>query len=131
MILAALVGCVVGAVIIALLLQSGMLAERSGAAVLLAAIAVFYPVFAAAEGDVAEAALHLVIFGAFAWLAVRGFHRGMHLIAGGLLAHGLFDLGFLALAAPGPDWWPPFCATVDIVAGAALIRLIQTGRVPA
>lgn len=131
MILAALIGCLVGAGVIAALFRSGMLAERSGAAVLLAAIALFYPVFAAAEGDPVAALLHLAIFGAFAWLAVRGFHRGLHLIAGGLLAHGLFDMGFLVLDGPGPEWWPPFCAAVDVVAGAALIRLLQTGRIPA
>ena len=49
--IAALVGVVSGAGLIWLMHREGMLAERSGAAILLAAIALFYPVFAAAEGD--------------------------------------------------------------------------------
>ncbi len=129
MILAALVGAAVGAGLMLALFHARMLTERSGSAVLLASIAVFYPVFAATEGDMAGLILHLVIFAAFTWLALRGFRHGMHLIAGGLIAHGLFDLGVMVIDGPGPDWWPPFCAGVDIVAGAALIRLLQTGKV--
>jgi uncharacterized membrane protein HdeD (DUF308 family) len=99
-------------------------------AVLLAAIASFYPVFAVQSGDQADIILHLVVFAAFALLAVAGFRRGAYLIAGGLIAHGVFDIGLMVLGAPGPVWWPAFCAAVDIVAGTVLIRLQQTRKVP-
>lgn len=111
------------------LFHTRMLAERSGVAVLLMAIAFFYPVFAAIQGDIPSLVLHLAIFGGFTALAIRGFAVGMHILAGGLIAHGVFDAGLMFFTAPGPSWWPPFCAGVDITAGAALIRLIQTRKV--
>jgi len=88
--LAALLGAVAGVAAIFVMFHNDMLQERSGAAVLLAAIAVFYPVFAAIEGDLPGMALHAVIF----------------------------------------MWWPAFCAALDVTAGGALIRLIQTQKVP-
>jgi len=127
---AVLAGIIAGILIVFTLFRTGMLAERSGSAVLLASVAVFYPVFAVIDGHLISAAVHFVIFLAFCWLATMGFRKGMHLIAGGLLAHGLFDIGLMAMASPGPDWWPAFCASLDIVAAAALVRLIQTRQVP-
>jgi hypothetical protein len=129
-VIAALVGAGVGALTIFMMFHAGMLAERSGAAVLLAAIAVFYPVFAAQEGDVTALVLHIAVFAGFVLLAQFGFQRGMHLLAGGLVGHGIFDIGLHIIGAPGPLWWPVFCASVDIVAGMALIRLLQTRKVP-
>lgn len=129
-VVAALIGVVGGAGLIWIMYRAGMLAERSGAAILLAAIALFYPVFAAAEGDWLSFALHFAIFAGFAFLALRAFHKGMLLLAGGLIAHGIFDIFAGSIAHPGPEWWPAFCAGVDIAAGVAVIRLIQTGKVP-
>ena len=48
---------------------SGMTRERSGAAVVLVAIAAFYPAFAFALGSPAEGMAHLVLMGG--WLASR------------------------------------------------------------
>lgn len=127
--LPALIGAVCGIVTVWLMYREGMLAERSGAAMLLVAVALFYPVFAAAEGDWLEFALHIVIFGAFVALALRGYRQGLFLLAGGLIAHGFFDIIAGSIAAPGPAWWPAFCAGVDIAAGAIMLRLIQTGKI--
>ncbi|MDG1519891.1 MAG: hypothetical protein P8Q57_05530 [Yoonia sp.] len=128
--IAAPIGTLAGAFMMWCMYRSGMLAVRSGLAVLLAAIASFYPVFAVQSGDQADIILHLVIFTAFILLAVAGFRRGAYLIAGGLIAHGVFDIGLMVLGAPGPVWWPAFCAAVDIAAGTVLIRLQQTRKVP-
>jgi len=130
LITAVLAGAIAGVLIIFALFTSGMLTERSGSAVLLAAVAFFYPVFAVIDGHLTEAALHFAIFVGFCWLAIMGFRQGMHIIAGGLLAHGLFDIALMAIAAPGPDWWPAFCGALDIVAAVALIRLLQSEKVP-
>ena len=126
---AALIGAGLGALAMLMLFHAGMLAERSGAAVMLCAVALFYPVFAVQSGDIGSAALHAIIFILFATLARFGFQKGMYLIAGGLIGHGILDLGLHVIGAPGPVWWPLMCAAFDIVAGAALIRLIQTGKV--
>lgn len=128
--LPALVGAGCGAAIVWLMLREGMLAERSGAAMLLAAIAAFYPVFAIAQGDPLAVLIHLLIFVAFVALSIRAYRRGLFLLAGGLIAHGFFDIILGLIAAPGPAWWPAFCAGLDITAGVAMLRLIQQGQVP-
>mgnify|MGYP005989821781 CR=1 FL=1 len=128
--IAALIGAAAGAGTMFALWRSGMLHERSGIAVLLAAIAFFYPVFAAQNGDAVGATVHFAIFAGFCAVAVAGFQRGAYIIAGGLIAHGVFDAGLIWLGAPGPQWWPAFCAGIDIVAGVILMRLIKTGNVP-
>lgn len=126
---AALIGVACGIAIVFAMHQNGMLLERSGAAVLLAAIATFYPVFAVAAADPLAIILHVVVFAGFAALSVRAFHIGLHLIAGGLIAHGIFDVIIGVVHITGPAWWPAFCAGVDIAAGIAILRLIQNGKI--
>lgn len=128
--IAALIGALTGGGVMFTLWRARMLSERSGLAVLLAAIAAFYPVFAVQNGDFAETALHVGIFAAFSILALIGFRRGSYIIAGGLIGHGVFDAGLYFLGAPGPAWWPTFCGAFDIVAGGVLIRLLQSRKVP-
>jgi len=130
MALAAVIGAVCGLVLVFAMYQAGMLKERSGLTILLGAIAFFYPVFAAAEGDWFAFALHSAIFLGFCALAVLGWSKGLYLIVGGLIAHGIFDFGLAFVGHPGPLWWPAFCGTLDIVAGALLFRLLQNGRIP-
>lgn len=122
------IGAVCGIATVFVMFRSGILAERSGAAMLLAAIAVFYPVFAVIDADPLAIALHLAIFAGFAALALRGFRDGLYLIAGGLIAHGIFDICLMFTQITGPAWWPPFCASFDLIAGASILRLIQTGK---
>lgn len=127
---AVVIGAAIGTVVTVGMFRSGMLAERSGAAVLLALISVFYPIFAIIEGDHLATGLHLVIALGFIALATRAFRVGMSLIAGGLIAHGLFDAALGLIMSPGPDWWPAFCAGVDMAVGIGILRLIQIGKVP-
>lgn len=126
--IAALVGAGLGGLTILMMFHAGMLTERSGIAVLLCAVALFYPVFAAQQADIGHFVVHLLISISFAFLACLGFKRGTHLIAGGLIGHGVLDIGLHVIGAPGPLWWPMFCGAFDIAAGAALVRLIQTGK---
>ncbi|MDG1375735.1 MAG: hypothetical protein P8P56_01665 [Yoonia sp.] len=128
--LAVLIGAIFGLMIVFIMFRSGMLAERSGATMLLVAIASFYPVFAVTSGDPLAVMVHVAIFAGFAALALRGFQHGLYIIAGGLIAHGLFDLSLMLTLITGPTWWPAFCASLDIVAGLAIVRLIQTGKAP-
>lgn len=127
--LAALIGAACGIALVFAMQQNGMLSERSGAAILLAAIAIFYPVFAVAAADPLAIVLHVTVFAGFAALSVRAFHIGLHVIAGGLIAHGIFDIIIGIVHVTGPAWWPAFCAGVDIAAGVAILRLIQNGKI--
>lgn len=128
--IASLAGALCGLSTVFILHHNGMLSERSGAAMLLAAVAAFYPVFAVMAGDPLAILLHLTIFAGFTAIALRGFHLGLHLIAGGLIAHGLFDIGVALIHITSPTWWPAFCASLDFVAGGCILRLIQTGKAP-
>lgn len=123
------IGAVLGLFLIYAMYTLGMLAERSGLTILLGTVAFFYPVFAAAEGDWYSFALHSLIFIAFCFVALQGWKKGMYLIAGGLLAHGIFDFGIAFIGHPGPAWWPAFCGAVDIVIAGVVIRLLQVGRI--
>ena len=51
-------------------------------------------------------------------------------IAAALAGHGLFDaVHHRLIANPGvPEWWPPFCASYDLAAGAILAVLILADR---
>lgn len=113
----ALIGLSAGGAIALALRLTGMMRERAAMAVLLAAIAAFYPVFAAENGDLGDLALHLAIFGGFVVVAALGYRRSSLWLAAGLIAHGLFDLAILFFASPAPLWWHPFCAAIDVSLG--------------
>ena len=122
MILPAAVGVGIGAACFGAMKTLGMLRERSGVAVFLAAVAVFFPVFAIVDGDAIAVILsHGVIALAFIAWAALGFSQGMPVLAAGLIMHGVFDGVLMATDHPGPIWWPPFCAGVDVSAGALLL----------
>lgn len=132
MITAAVIGAASGVVMIVTMYKAGMLAERSSIAVLLCAIAVFYPVFAVQAGaPVPLIAFHALVFFLFSALALRGFRSGMGLLAGALAAHGLFDLTAHVAGHPGPEWWPVFCGSLDLAAAIAIVLLLRQGRIAA
>ncbi len=126
------IGGISGLVLVGALYSTGALQERSGLAVLLAAIAFFWPVFAVqADATAITLVLHAAVFVLFAALAAFGFRKSAIVLAGGLIAHGVFDVLVLFTGHPGPVWWPAFCGALDLVAGVLVIILIRTHRIPA
>ncbi len=119
--IAALCGAGLGALAAYLLWASGMQRERASGAVVLVAIAAFYPAFAFELGDWTDRALHVAAFAGFTALALWGYARSAKAIALGIIGHGAFDLAAPAVSAPVPGWWPAFCAALDLVLGAALL----------
>jgi len=102
---------------------SGLDREKAFYTTVLIVVGSYYALFAAmgATGQViaAEAALG----GVFLVLALIGFKRNFWIVAVGLVAHGVFDFFFhhlLVENAGMPRWWPGFCGTFDVVAGAWL-----------
>ena len=129
---ALLIGSGLGAVLIGTLYRLGALEDRSGLAVLLGAIALFWPVFAfQAEASAVTIIFHCAVFLAFGALAAYGFKTSATILAAGIIAHGLFDAATLLTGHPGPVWWPAMCGGLDVVAGALLLFLIKTQRIPA
>lgn len=132
MMLPLLVGLGLGGVGVLMMYRVGLLAERSGMAVLVSAVAVFYPVFAvASNASIGVIVLHLAVFAAFTAAAAWGFHAGAGALAGLLVLHGLFDAAAIFLTSPAPSWWPAFCAGIDIAAGACVFALLYRKDIPA
>jgi|tagenome__1003787_1003787.scaffolds.fasta_scaffold19787799_1 hypothetical protein len=100
-------------------------------AVGLVVIAAVYVGLAVADGRRHVLAVETAVTSAFVILAAVAVTGTPWLLVAGLLAHGLKDLwqhrtGFVANAR----WWPPFCASVDVVAALLVALAITTGHVP-
>jgi hypothetical protein len=85
----------------------------------LAAIAAIYIGFAVADGRSTVIAVEVCVASVFVVVAAVGVTASSWVLVAGLAGHGLKDLwqhrtGFVS----GTRWWPPFCASVDVVAAA-------------
>jgi hypothetical protein len=126
--LPALIGAALAAATVFVLARAGML--RSGiVALVLIAIAGFWPLFAVASQDDGQILLHIAIFAAFAAAAVFSDRIGIAGLAVALIAHGILDTALFTTAHPGPLWWPAFCASYDVVFGGMLLVSLRTGRI--
>lgn len=96
-------------------------------------IALLYSLFAVMGGSTNALVLECLIGTAFLVAAVIGFKSSLWIVAGVLVAHGVYDLAHPHLFVnPGvPAWWPHFCLTYDVAAGAYLAGLIVSGRATA
>ena len=67
---------------------------------------------------------------AFIVFAVIGFKTSSWITAAALAGHGVFDFfHHLIIHDPGvPPWWPGFCLSFDILAGALLALLLIRRR---
>ncbi len=94
---------------------------------LLAVIATYYVLFAAIASSRSALQSESLMAGAFLALAVLGFKKNLWLIVVALAGHGLFDFfHHLFIQNPGvPPWWPGFCLSFDILAGAFLAMLLM------
>ncbi|WP_109487139.1 hypothetical protein [Occallatibacter savannae] len=93
-------------------------------------VAHYYILFA-----VMGATLHVVLAesiaaAAFIVLAVVGFKTSQWITAAALAGHGLYDwFHHLIIQDPGvPVWWPAFCMSFDILAGAIFAMLLLQRR---
>lgn len=97
---------------------------------ILVAIALIYLVFGAFDGRAAVFTIE-AIYACLFILAAMAAAWKWPLIAGvAILLHGLFDLAHhLLLENTGvPDWYPGFCAAVDIPLGAFIIFFHLKGK---
>lgn len=107
--------------------------DRSFYPTVMIVIACLYALYAVIGGSTQALVLELIVGAVFVISAVAGFKSSLWIVAVALAAHGIFDLthGHI-FANPGvPPWWPGFCLTYDVTAGAYLAWLIQSGRVRA
>jgi hypothetical protein len=107
--------------------------ERSFYPIVLIVIAFLYALFAIMAGSIHALLLELLPGALFVTAAVIGFKKKLWWAVAGLIGHGLFDFvhGHF-ISNPGvPVFWPGFCATYDVVAGAYLAFLLKRFRVGA
>jgi hypothetical protein len=94
----------------------------------IAVIAAVYIGFAVADGRGKVIAVETTVAGIFVVIAAAGVTGSAWLLVIGLAGHGLKDwwqhrTRFVA----NTRWWPPFCASVDVVVSALIAIEILTG----
>jgi hypothetical protein len=105
----------------------GMDRERSFYPTVLAVVATYYALFAIMAGSTHALLSEAVPIAVFLLTAGIGFKKGLWWVAIGLIAHGLFDFVHRDLISnPGvPAWWPGWCMSYDVTAGAYLAFLLK------
>jgi len=95
-------------------------------------IALLYSLFAVMGASTQALVLESAAGAVFIAAAVTGFRSSLWIVALALAGHGVFDLVHgSVISNPGvPDFWPAFCSTYDVVAGAYLAWLLKIGRIP-
>ncbi len=64
---------------------------------------------------------------------VAGFKLNLWMIVAGLVGHGVFDFFHSRMIRNDgvPGWWPAFCLSYDVCAGAFLALLLRRSKVSA
>lgn len=105
--------------------------ERSFYPTVLIVIAFLYGLFAILGGSIRALSLELLAGAVFVTLAITGFKKSLWWVVAGLIGHGLFDFvhGDI-ISNPGvPVYWPGFCGTYDVVAGAYLAFSLRRSKI--
>jgi len=101
--------------------------DRAFYPTVLIVVASYYLLFAAMTQSVQTVLVEALATAVFAIAAVAGFKGSGWIVAAGLAGHGVFDAlhGFI-IENPGvPVWWPAFCLSYDVGAGAILAWLLH------
>ncbi len=112
--------------------------DRSFYPVVVVVVASYYDLFAVMGGSAQALSLETVAMMAFIAMALIGFKTNLWLVVAALVGHGVFDcLHSWLIDNPGvPIWWPKFCCSYDIAAGAYLAWRLKrsqsvNGKLPA
>lgn len=121
-----LIGLTLSAGVAMLGRHAGLERDRAFYSTVLMVVASYYVLFAAMSSSIPALLVESAVMTAFVVAAVVGFRSSPWLVAAALAGHGIFDAvhGFL-VANPGvPVWWPAFCLSFDVGAGAYLAWLL-------
>ena len=105
----------------------GMDRERSFYPTVLAVVGTYYALFAVMAGSTQALLSEAIPIALFLLAAGVGFKKGLWWVAIGLIGRGLFDLvHHYLISNPGvPSWWPGWCMSYDVTAGAYLAFLLK------
>ena len=122
-----LVGVVVAAAVCAFATLGGFDRDRVFYPTLVPVVATYYILFAVMGNSTSAVILESVIAVVFCVLAATGFKKNLWLIVAALVGHGVFDFfHHRFIQNPGvPAWWPAFCLSFDVPAGAFLAVLLM------
>jgi hypothetical protein len=111
---------------------AGLDRDRSLYPVVVLVVASYYCLFAIIGGG-AALALETGLFAVFAIAATVGFRINLWIVVAALAGHGLLDWHHHRLVenAGVPDWWPMFCLSYDVAAGAYLAWRLLSGKIKA
>lgn len=128
-----LVGAGLALAVSALASWVGFDRDRAFYPILMIVIASYYGLFAAMSGSIQALAAESAVIVVFVLVASLGFKRNLWFVSGALFAHGIFDCfhGHLIWNPGVPAWWPMFCLTYDLAAGAYLAWLLNRSRIAA
>lgn len=106
--------------------------DRSLYPVILVVVASYYDLFAVMGGSGALG-WEIIVSVVFILTAVAGFKTNLWIVVVALVGHGLLDWhhGRLIENAGVPDWWPMFCMSYDIAAGAYLAWRLHSKKIAA
>lgn len=124
--MAVLIGLAVAMSVALLSRIAGLDRDRALYPVVLVFIAAYYILFAVIGGSQTEIWAESLVFLMFVGIAIAGFRSSLWLVAGGLAAHGLFDVFHhdIVTGRGVPTWWPSFCLGADVAAAACLAILL-------
>ena len=90
-------------------------------------IATYYALFAVMAGAYDALVFEALIAAVFFAVAAAGFKATLWLIVAALAGHGVFDFfhHMFVQNSGVPEWWPGFCMSFDVVAGAYLAMLLM------
>jgi hypothetical protein len=126
--LPALIGAALATATVFFLSRVGVL--RSGVvALVLVAMAGFWPLFAVATQDDGQIVLHITLFFCFATAAVLSNRIGIQGLAFTLIAHSILDAALFTTVHPGPLWWPVFSAGYGVALGGLLLISLRKGDI--
>ena len=124
------IGSVLSVVVAVLARSGGFDRDRAFYPTVVIVVASYYVLFAVMSGDVRTVLLEFTVMIGFVIAAVIGFKSSVWIVAAALAGHGVFDAvhGAIIQNAGVPVWWPAFCGSYDVGAGAILGWLAKMRR---
>jgi hypothetical protein len=121
-----LIGLIVALVVCIFALITGFDRGRVFYSTVVIVVAHYYILFAVMGATTPVLISECLAASAFIILAVVGFKKSLWIVAAALAGHGIFDVfHHRIIHDPGvPLWWPGFCMSFDVLAGAFLAILL-------
>jgi len=121
-----LIGLILALVVCIFALLTGFDRGRAFYSTVVIVVAHYYILFAVMGATTPVLISECLAASAFIILAVVGFKKSLWIVAVALAGHGIFDaFHHRIIHDPGvPLWWPGFCMSFDVLAGAFLAILL-------